>query len=147
MYRVISYCCGGSGGSPKRTCSVLCGTGDCMELTESAAEDLGVLCCAGILGGCWFWIDRVCVKTKRVWRSCRRKCRWWDRIYSSAKQVGLSPECIILFSSSSHLRGPTSYWSLSARAPYLVFRLTLQSPRILQSWDVGILIPRERSHS
>ena len=74
MYRAISYCCGGSGGSPKRTRSVLCGARDCMELTESAAEDLEFCVARGSWGVVGSGLIEFVLKPKLVWRSSRYTC-------------------------------------------------------------------------
>lgn len=74
---------------PTPTCRVLCGTGDYLNLTESAAETLKLIIPRNDED--YFWIDQLCIKQMNfVERSAQ--VSMMGQIYSSAKQA------ILLFS-------------------------------------------------
>ncbi len=100
-YRAISYCWG----DPKPTYSLLCSTGDHLNLTESAAEVLKFVLIRTPED--WFWIDQVCInQADLVERSAQ--VSMMGQIYSSTKQVGLSPQSIALSLCFTDLQSSTS---------------------------------------
>ena len=128
-YRAISYCWG----DPKPTHSLLCSTGDHLNLTESAAEVLKFVLTRN--PGDWFWIDQVCInQADLVERSAQ--VSMMGQIYSSTKQVGLSVKvlpCLFVVQTRKLLPLISLF---SAHALCLQFKLkgeklTVQSPRSL----------------
>lgn len=100
-YRAISYCWG----DPRPTYSLLCSTGDHLNLTESAAEVLKFVLTRNPED--WFWIDQVCInQADLVERSAQ--VSMMGQIYSSTKQVGLSPQNIALSLCFTDLQSSTS---------------------------------------
>ena len=94
-YKAISYCWG----DPKPTQSVLCSTGDYLNLTGSAAEVLRYVSACSPKE--WFWIDQLCIdQANLAERSAQVSIM--GSIYSSTKQVGLSPPNFTLSHSSSN---------------------------------------------
>ena len=94
-YKATSYCWG----DPKPTKSVLCSTGDYLNLTESAAEVLRYVSACNPKE--WFWIDQLCIDQANV-AERSAQVSIMGSIYSSTKQVGLSPPNFALFHSSSN---------------------------------------------
>ena len=94
-YKAISYCWG----DPKPTCSVLCGTGDYLNLTESAAEILRYVSARNPED--WFWIDQLCINQSNL-AERSAQVSIMGPIYSSTKQVDLSPHKFALLYHSSN---------------------------------------------
>ena len=98
-YKAISYCWG----DPEPRHSVLCTTGDHLNLTESAAEVLRFVVSRDSED--WYWIDQICINQEDlVERSAQVSIM--GQVYSSTRQVGLSARLIAFWSSFSSWRGP-----------------------------------------
>lgn len=82
IYKAISYCWG----DPKPTYSVLCSTGDYLDLTESAAEVLKFVLLQK--PDDWFWIDQICINQSDL-AERSAQVSMMGQVYSSASQVGL----------------------------------------------------------
>ena len=74
------------GESPKPTYSVLCSTGDYLDLTESAAEVLKFVLFQK--PDDWFWIDQICINQSDL-AERSAQVSMMGQVYSSASQAGL----------------------------------------------------------